>query len=286
MFNYIIKNKIYTLSIVFNIILYMILIIAILAPFTFQKIILTPIDESTITIVPKKSIVKKLERPLHQVVLPKFSSISSVQEKKKQFFDFLRPTIIAENNKIETERRKLKKMLTTLSLGEALDIDELKIFTSLVKKYKVNPKKTQLRQATELLKRVDIIPQSLVLVQAANESAWGTSRFSRIGLNFFGIWCYREGCGMVPNGRNHGAIHEVAAFKSVEAGIKRYLYNINTNPAYQVFRAIRAQLREHKQPLSPQILATGLLPYSERGADYVLEMRDMLRHNRKYLTVK
>ena len=133
-----------------------------------------------------------------------------------------------------------------------------------------------------MLVRVDIIPTSLVLVQAANESAWGTSRFARIGLNFFGIWCYRTGCGMVPGGRNTGAKHEVAAFQSVDAAVSGYFNNINKHNAYHVFRTIRAELRAQDQPLDAEILATGLLPYSERGAQYVLDLTDMLRHNQRY----
>jgi Bax protein len=138
-------------------------------------------------------------------------------------------------------------------------------------------------QLIELLSRIDQVPHSLVLVQAANESAWGTSRFARIGLNFFGIWCYREGCGMVPNGRTLGAKHEVQAFKTVDAAVARYLNNINTNKAYRVFRTIRSQLRTQQQPLSAEVLATGLLPYSQRGSDYVVELTNMIRHNRPYL---
>ena len=136
----------------------------------------------------------------------------------------------------------------------------------------------------ELTKRIDMIPSELVLVQAANESAWGTSRFARVGLNFFGLWCYKKGCGMVPNGRNVGAKHEVASFNSVDAAVKRYIHNINTNNAYKVFRNIREQLHQQDQPLSAQVLATGLLPYSERGADYVLDITKMLRHNQAYFT--
>ena len=131
--------------------------------------------------------------------------------------------------------------------------------------------------------RIDIVPTELVLVQAANESAWGTSRFARIGLNFFGLWCYKKGCGMIPNSRTSGLKHEVAAFKDLDYAVSRYLYNINSNAAYHVFRRIRQQLREFKLPLSPEILATGLLPYSERGMDYVTDILAMLRHNARYI---
>ena len=131
--------------------------------------------------------------------------------------------------------------------------------------------------------RVDVIPLPLVLVQAANESAWGTSRFSRIGLNFFGIWCYQQGCGMVPGSRNTGANHEVAAFQSLEEAVTRYFDNINSHNAYRVFRTIRFELRSQEQALNPEILATGLLPYSERGVDYVIDITKMLRQNQHFL---
>jgi len=169
-----------------------------------------------------------------------------------------------------------------LSLGEPLNEAQIKQMKQLVQQYRVSKRATPLQQAHELSARVDVIPSSLVLVQAANESAWGTSRFARIGLNFFGIWCYKPGCGMVPRSRNEGAKHEVEAFGSVDEAVTRYLHNINTNSAYSVFRTIRKQLREQNQPLIPEILATGLLPYSERGTDYVLELTEMLRHNQKY----
>ncbi len=141
------------------------------------------------------------------------------------------------------------------------------------------------QQVQKLLRRIDIVPTELVLVQAANESAWGTSRFARIGLNFFGLWCYKKGCGMVPNARDEDGKHEVAAFQSIDTAVEKYLYNINSHYAYDVFRTIRAQLRAHQQPLKPEILATGLLPYSERGADYVSDIIDMLRHNARYIKV-
>ena len=87
---------------------------------------------------------------------------------------------------------------------------------------------------------------------------------------------------MVPNGRDTGAKHEVAAFNSLDHAVKRYLHNINTNNAYSVLRTIRGQLRAQGQPLSPQVLATGLLRYSIRGTDYVLEITEMIRHNQMF----
>jgi len=264
------------------------LVAFLLAPFTFLKPTLTvepvSVESTKAEVKSSKTIVKKnIEKPLHQVTLPDFAEIRDVKTKKQHFFDFLRPSIVRENNKLLAQRAKLELWLEKISLGSSLSDEELNTLQSLVKKYRVNKKASGLQQVNDLLLRVDIVPAALVLVQAANESAWGTSRFSRIGLNFFGIWCYRQGCGMVPNGRNTGAKHEVAAFKSVDTAVERYFYNINSHNAYRVFRTIRLELRSQNQPLNPEILATGLLAYSERGADYVIDITKMLRQNKPYL---
>ena len=261
------------------------IITGVIAPFTFLPV---PIKEITPEPVePKKvvEVIKVVEKPLHNVILPDFASIRDVKENKKQFFGFIRPAVIAENEKILTLRAEVERLIGQLTLEQPFSEEEHAFVADLSKQYRVSKKFSLLRKLYELQLKVDVIPPALILVQAANESAWGTSRFARIGLNFFGVWCYKKGCGMVPNGRNVGAKHEVAAYSSVEQGVSRYLKNINTNSAYMVFRTIRGQLREQNQPLAPEILATGLIPYSERGTDYVLELTEMIRHNRQYLAL-
>jgi len=265
------------------------LVVFIVAPFSFLKpTVNKQAFEITPKIVKKKKVkepVKKVvEKPLHDVILPDFSTISDVRTKKKKFFDFMRPAVIRQNDALLATRVKLSVWLEHVSLGLSLSEQESGELLSLVKRYRVNKDASLLSQLDELLVRIDIVPMPLVLVQAANESAWGTSRFSRIGLNFFGIWCFQRGCGMVPSGRNTGAKHEVAAFKSLDESVAHYFYNINSHKAYRVFRTIRFELRSQDQPLNPEILATGLLPYSERGAEYVIDITKMLRHNKQYLT--
>jgi len=279
-----------------NIGLLLILAVFIIAPFTFLK---PKVNEKTpeqpikivkekqqkliVKKIAKKEVEKVVEKPLHDVVLPDFAAVSDVKSKKKKFFDFMRPAVIRQNNALLAIRVKLNLWLEHVSLELPLSEQEYQELSVLVKRYRVNKDASPLSQLNELLVRVDLVPIPLVLVQAANESAWGTSRFSRIGLNFFGIWCYRQGCGMVPGGRDTGAKHEVAAFKSLDESVAHYFYNINSNNAYRVFRTIRFELRSQDQPLNSEILATGLLPYSERGADYVIDITKMLRHNKQYL---
>lgn len=279
----IIINKQYLLGLIFIVLLG----IGLIAPFTFLPVQVK--NQAPVIVVeePKKApkVVKVIEQPLHDVVLPDFASIRDVKEKKKQFFAFIKPAILAENESILTLRSEVERLIAQLTLEQPFTEQEHTFVADLSKQYRVSKKFSLLRQLYELQLKVDVIPPALILVQAANESAWGTSRFARIGLNFFGVWCYKKGCGMVPSGRNVGAKHEVAAYSSVKQGVARYLKNINTNSAYMVFRTIRGQLREQGQPLSPEILATGLIPYSERGTDYVLELTEMIRHNRRYLAL-
>lgn len=276
-------------SILIKMELLLLLAILLLAPFTFlkPKIADKTIDElsSEKTVKNKQKIVvkKKLEQPLHDVILPNFAAILDIQTKKEKFFNFMKPAVVKQNNKLLKTRKKINTWIEHISLELPLSEQEHQELSGLVKKYRVNKNASTLAQLNALLLRVDIIPMSLVLVQAANESAWGTSRFSRIGLNFFGIWCYQQGCGMVPNGRDTGAKHEVAAFDSLDEAVTRYYNNINSHNAYRVFRTIRFELRSQEQELNPEILATGLLAYSERGVGYVMDITKMLRQNQQYL---
>lgn len=263
----------------------LILIAGLVAPFTFLPVPVQQLVPEPVIPEKKVEVVKVVEKPLHNVRLPDFASIRDVKEKKRRFFAFIKPAVLAENEEILALRTEVQRLIAQLTLEQPLSEQEHAFIADLSKQYRVSKKFSLLRKLYELQLKVDVIPPALVLVQAANESAWGTSRFARIGLNFFGVWCYKKGCGMVPNGRNVGAKHEVAAYSSVEQGVARYLKNINTNSAYMVFRTIRGQLREQEQPLAPEILATGLIPYSERGTDYVLELTEMIRHNQSYLAL-
>jgi Bax protein len=133
------------------------------------------------------------------------------------------------------------------------------------------------------LARVDTVPLSLVLAQAANESSWGQSRFAQEGNNLFGEWCFREGCGIVPEQRSAGKSHEVAAFDSVNASVRSYLHNLNTGRAYAALRKLRQQARAAGEAPKAMVLASGLARYSERGLAYVHEIKAMIRSNRELM---
>ncbi|WNC74113.1 glucosaminidase domain-containing protein [Thalassotalea psychrophila] len=224
-----------------------------------------------------------VEKPLHDVQLPDFIAIKDIPTRKQQFFNFLKPAIDHENSKLAKRRAKVIAISAAITSQQTLTKKQLKFLTKYAEKYKLKNTSSSVAIVEQLLLRIDQIPRELVLVQAANESAWGSSRFARIGLNFFGMWCFKKNCGLVPKGRDSGLNHEVAAFDDLEQMVNHYFHNINTNQAYDLFRTIRGQLRDHGIELRPDVLATGLLPYSERGMDYIVEINTMLRHNHKYI---
>jgi Bax protein len=204
-----------------------------------------------------------------------------VKEKKHAFFNFIKPHVEAENKKILQQRANIEIARMMLEHDEPLSKKQASDIKKILKLYRL-PETLDTLTLTQALRRVDIIPKELALMQAANESAWGTSRFARIGLNFFGQWCYKKGCGMVPRRRNNEAEHEVAAFKSVRAAVTSYFRNINTHNAYKQLRSIREDLRAQQKPIKATKLTLGLMSYSERGEAYIEELNTMINQNRAY----
>ncbi|MGK0461595.1 MAG: Bax protein, partial [Candidatus Azotimanducaceae bacterium] len=208
--------------------------------------------------------------------LPDFASYTDVKTKKQEFFKFLLPRIRAANN-AELKRRDYLLALDPETLNET---DQASLAT-MATRYRIKtPDISDSELINQLLVRVDSVPAALILAQGANESAWGTSRFAKQGLNFFGIWCFSKGCGMTPSARNDGASHEVQKFESLQAGVNKYVITLNSHPAYQKLRQVRAAQRENEEPLLGAELAVGLEKYSERGTEYVEEIQSMISYNK------
>ncbi|BAJ02130.1 glucosaminidase domain-containing protein [Shewanella violacea] len=215
--------------------------------------------------------------------IPDFKSIADLPQMKRAFFDYLRPSIRHQNAIITQERQYLSLSYQHLQDGLTLTQGEHFKIEEIANKYQYSPRSINAKTLSELLNRVDIIPESLVLIQAANESGWGSVRFAREGLNFFGQWCFKQGCGLVPLSRSPGKFHEVAVFNSVEDSVASYMRNLNSNAAYSLLRSIRADLRaQDKLPVADQ-LVYGLVNYSERQEAYIDDLLEMLRQNKQYL---
>jgi Bax protein len=225
----------------------------------------------------------KSPEPVSKVSVSKVSvskvSVSkvSVSEKKANFFAHLQPMIEQANNEVLLQREEL--------LGIQADLPELskaqtESLVELTKTYRVDIKLNSEQQTLLLVSKINTIPAALILAQAANESAWGTSRFAREGNNFFGQWCFSKGCGIVPNSRNEGADHEVASFDSPLDSVRSYIRNLNSHPAYQGLRDLRDLALSQGEKPSGETLAQGLIAYSERGEEYVKEIQSMIRYNK------
>jgi len=213
--------------------------------------------------------------------LPDFESFSDTQARKEAFFSFLTNYVERQNYNIVKTRALLEPMWQVTRSGQRLSDVEYLIMLDIAEQYRLDAAELSERQVLqELMERVDIIPTSLVLAQAANESAWGMSRFAREGNNIFGQWCFDTGCGLVPARRGKNATHEVKSFASIEESVNSYFLNLNTNSNYQDMREMRAQMRAQGRALDSMVLARGLTRYSQRGMAYVSELQDIIRVNR------
>jgi len=212
--------------------------------------------------------------------MPDFGSILDVNEKKETFFDFMEPFVDDVNARIMQERQRLLGIMEELKKGGFPEDSEMRFLSTLSEKYELDTDDLLDPDFLALLlRRVDKIPASLALAQAANESAWGASRFAQDGKNFFGQWCYIDGCGIVPRRRVEGATYEVRSFESVIESVESYIHNLNTFPSYQMLRRIRQQLRQQNLAVDGVNLADGLESYSARGLDYVAELQRMIYSN-------
>lgn len=211
-------------------------------------------------------------------------AVKAIPVNKKRFFNSLLPLIEHENSQLAIQRENLILMQEALLAEKPLSDSEQSQLAALSKTYRVSrpdAANTEIDQTAiaKLLIKVDQIPASLVLSQSANESAWGRSRFAKEANNYFGIWCFKPGCGIVPTGRPDNAKYEVTRYHSTEDSVHAYFININSHPAYKELRRIRAELRVNNAPITGTALAMGLSKYSARGADYIQELQAMIRYN-------
>ena len=215
--------------------------------------------------------------PLAVQALPPGLEQARVERKKRLFFRALLPLVVAENAAIARHRAFLRSAFAKAELSRTAP--EWYRVRALAERYQLKGDLNDPAVRRRLLRRVDVVPPGLALAQAANESAWGTSRFTRVANNLFGQWTYDAAEGVVPKRRREGASHYVRVFPGLRASVRAYLHNINVGHAYSGFRQMRAHLRASGQPLDPLVLAGGLARYSQRGWDYVAEIRAMIRYD-------
>lgn len=214
----------------------------------------------------------------HKIDLKVMLEKGTSAEKKARFFALLKPVVEIENQHIAQQRR----WLLSLNLN-ALSVTDQKNLQRIAQQYEVEIEQSAKEIYATLLNRVNIVPVELVLVQAANESAWGRSRFAQEANNLFGQWCFSKGCGVIPKGRPVGKKYEVAKFSTPQLSIRAYLHNLNTFWAYKGLREKREQAEKQHKAVTANLLATTLTRYSQRGQAYVDELLQMIKVNQKLI---
>ena len=213
----------------------------------------------------------KLVKPITIDVLPsEIKSIENSKKRKELFIQIILPLILEENKKIKIERKTLFSILNKNSNSE----EERNWLRSKFKQYGVTNK-----DLTTLKIRMDEIPVSLAIAQAAKETGWGTSRFAQQGNALFGQWTY-DGKGIKPAGADDEDKHKVMKFKILKASVRAYQRNLNTHKSYKKFRKVRAIQRDVYGSLNSLELASYLDKYAETGIEYTKILKQIIEQNK------
>jgi uncharacterized FlgJ-related protein len=178
----------------------------------------------------------------------------------------------------------VRALLARLSGGQEISLDDRDWLGQVAVKYKISKDaddSIDTDDFVEFIDRVDIVPASLALAQAASESGWGTSRFADQGNSIFGMWTW-GGKGITPEQQRtsqHGD-HKVAAYDTVQESVDAYILNMNTHAAYRDLRIKRSELRRANMKITGLALSDTLIKYSERGQVYVEEIQKLISSNR------
>ncbi len=200
--------------------------------------------------------------------------IGDAGARKSVFLKLALPLVLEVNSRIAGQRRRLQQVARRIEAGDALSPELQRWLSGLARDYRVPEDRIDV-----LLRRVDVVPPSLALAQAAAESGWGTSRFALEGNAVFGQWTTAGGRGLVPLERPQGRNYKVRAFDRLIDSFSAYVMNLNTHRAYREFRARREEMRRAGKPLDGYALAGTLLAYSEQGQDYVDMLHTIMRVN-------
>ena len=202
----------------------------------------------------------KLVKPVKLSLLPnEMKMIESTEKRKNLFIQIILPLIIEENNRIKLNRKKLFSILNKNHNSNA----EKKWLNEKFKQYGVLNK-----DLSTLKVRMDTVPVSLAIAQAAKETGWGTSRFALEGNALFGQWTW-SGEGIKPANADDDATHKIMKFKILKSSVRAYQRNLNTHSGYKEFRMARAELRDNGRNLDSLILANYLNRYAETGQEYI-----------------
>ena len=209
-------------------------------------------------------------KPIYLTKLPKdLKTLGDTNKKRDLFIKIILPLILHENEKISEDREKLFKILgkNFNTVGERVWLKRR------FKEYKIDD-----RDLGKLKMRMDIIPVSIAIAQAANESGWGTSRFALEGNALFGQWTWSKK-GISPKNQDINSNHKILQFQILKASVKAYKNNLNTHNAYKDFRETRAKLREEGKKINGLDLTKYLHNYAQIGEKYVKILEQIINRN-------
>ena len=213
---------------------------------------------------------KKLVKPIALTLLPQEIKMIENTKKRKEFFiQIVLPLIIKENNNIRLDRKTLFSIINKSNNTKA----EKQWLEKKYKQYGVSS-----GDLSTLKIRMDEIPVSLAIAQAAKETGWGTSRFAQEGNALFGQWTW-SGEGLKPKDADEGKGHKVMKFNVLQASVRAYQRNLNTHRTYREFRKARAELRDLNKPLDSMQLSKYLNKYAETGNQYVEVLQKIIEQN-------
>ena len=209
-------------------------------------------------------------KPIYLTKLPKdLNTLGDTKKKRELFIKIVLPLILDENKKITEDREKLFKILgkNFNTVGERVWLKRR------FKEYKIED-----HDLAKLKMRMDIIPVSIALAQAANESGWGTSRFALEGNALFGQWTWSKK-GILPKEQDPDQTHKIMQFQILKASVRAYKNNLNTHNAYKEFREVRARLRQDETQITGLDLTKYLKNYAAIGEKYVAILEDIIKKN-------
>jgi len=213
---------------------------------------------------------KKLVKPVALTLLPaEIKMIESTKKRKEFFIQIILPLILQENNNIKLDR---KRLFSIINKSNNTDLEK-KWLKKKYKQYGVSS-----RDLSTLKIRMDEIPVSLAIAQAAKETGWGTSRFAQEGNALFGQWTW-SGEGLKPKDADKSQGHKVMKFNVLQASVRAYQRNLNTHASYKNLRKARAELRDSGKPLDSLVLVKYLNEYAETGEKYIEVLTQIIKQN-------
>ena len=212
----------------------------------------------------------KLVKPISLTLLPsEIKKIENTKKRKNLFIQIILPLVIKENNNIKLDR---KKLFSILNKSKNTKLEKIWL-SSKFKQYGVINK-----DLSTLKIRMDEVPVSMAIAQAAKETGWGTSRFAQEGNALFGQWTW-SGEGIKPLKADDNSTHKVMKFKVLQASVRAYQRNLNTHSTYKNFRVARAELRDEGKKLDSMVLTEHLDKYAEIGKEYVKVLQQIIKQN-------